>query len=351
MKMILKSSKPHRVGVAIAASLLASSAFAQSSVTLFGVVDATVRYVKNGNATLTSIASGGGSSNRLGFRGTEDLGGGLQAEFWLESGFNVDTGSAVEAERLFNRRSTVSLVSKNAGELRLGRDFTPTYNAYAPADVFENNGIGALSAMINVLGSGALTNLRSDNEVSYILPGNLGGFFGQVSIAPGERTVGAKYRGGMVGWRDERVRLAAAYGVTSGVGEDEYKQMVLSGTFDLGTARIGALALQGQYRASKQHYYVVGFRIPVSEAGAVRGSYTLSDLKGPAITGQQLASADDFHRLALGYVYSLSKRSGVYVTGALLKNKGLSKISLAGGPPNTAGQTSNAIEFGLRHSF
>lgn len=119
----------------------ASPAAPSSSVTLFGVVGAAVRHVKNGDS---SLASGGVNSSRLGVRGTEELGGGPSDGFWLEHGFNVDCGTQTDANRYRNRRSTVSLVS-SLGEIRLGRDFTPTYTGHADYDPFGDNGVGASS--------------------------------------------------------------------------------------------------------------------------------------------------------------------------------------------------------------
>ena len=100
-------------------------AYAQSNVTLFGVLDVNARYVKNGDEKLKTLGSGGINTSRLGVRGTEDLGDGLKAGFWLETGLNVDSGTQSDATRFWNRRATVSL-SGNFGEVRLGRDFTPT---------------------------------------------------------------------------------------------------------------------------------------------------------------------------------------------------------------------------------
>jgi predicted porin len=80
--------------IALAVLAASGAAMAQSSVTLFGVVDATIRYVDTssvgGNWSLTNS---GYNSSRLGFRGTEDLGGGLSASFWLEAGVNNDNGT------------------------------------------------------------------------------------------------------------------------------------------------------------------------------------------------------------------------------------------------------------------
>lgn len=100
-------------------SAFAAGAYAQSSVTLFGVVDAAVRQVKNGSAgSMKQLASGSNATSRWGLRGVEDLGGGLRAGFHLESGIGVDAGTT--DAKFWGRRSTVSLIG-GFGEIRLGR--------------------------------------------------------------------------------------------------------------------------------------------------------------------------------------------------------------------------------------
>ncbi len=129
---------------------------AQSSVTLFGVVDAAYA-VGNGSLTdKTQLRNSGYNSSRLGFRGTEDLGGGMKASFWLEAGVNNDDGTGSASSALnqaqtaanvgtqgltFNRRSTVSLEGK-MGEVRLGRDYTPQFWSETAFDPFGTNGVG-----------------------------------------------------------------------------------------------------------------------------------------------------------------------------------------------------------------
>src|SRR5258706_15377894 len=115
----------------------AGVASAQSNVTLFGIVDLSAKSVKNGsNDALRTMATDGINSSRLGFRGVEDLGGGMSAGFWLEAGLAADAGNLGGSNGLaaptngsantFNRRSTVSLMG-GFGELRLGRDYTPAF--------------------------------------------------------------------------------------------------------------------------------------------------------------------------------------------------------------------------------
>lgn len=114
------------------------SAAVQSSVTLFGVLDAGVAYIKGtGAGHATGLVAGGNSNSRLGFRGTEDLGGGMSASFWLEGQVSNDVGGGATQTTGFDfaRRSTVSL-SGPVGELRLGRDYAMTYWNMVVFDAF-----------------------------------------------------------------------------------------------------------------------------------------------------------------------------------------------------------------------
>src|SRR5574337_108525 len=131
--------KKSLLALAALASLggFAGAASAQSSVTVFGVVDESINYIENKNAAGAKnkswyLAANQLNSNRLGFRGVEDLGGGLQAGFWLEAGMNNGTGYAgggsgnvsntdTPSGQLVNRRSTVSRRGKWGGRSELNR--------------------------------------------------------------------------------------------------------------------------------------------------------------------------------------------------------------------------------------
>src|SRR6478736_6971201 len=128
----------------------AGAASAQSSVTLFGVVDLSANQIKNGTASTQTLQSNQLNSNRIGFRGIEDLGGGLKAGFWLEAAMNNETGNVgggngvpqpANGASIFNRRSTVSLFT-NWGELRLGRDYDASFWNLVYDDVNGANGLG-----------------------------------------------------------------------------------------------------------------------------------------------------------------------------------------------------------------
>ena len=136
---------------ALAALTATGGALAQSSsVTLFGVVDASVAHVSTKDGSVTGLANGGNASSRLGFRGVEDLGNGLKASFWLEGGINVDDGGSGFK---FDRRSTIGLLG-NFGEVRLGRDKTPTYQNLETFHAFGDSGMGAINGH-NLISSSA----------------------------------------------------------------------------------------------------------------------------------------------------------------------------------------------------
>jgi len=159
----------------------AGVASAQSSVQLFGTLDLNGRYIKNdGRDRQLSMGTDGVNSSEIRFQGIEDLGGGLKAGFNLRSGINPDNGT--DNAKFWNRRATVSLYS-NAGELRLGRDYVPTFWTTAIFDAFGYNGIGSTG---NVQRGGQV---RQDNSIGYFLPSNLGGFYGQIAWAPFKNTV------------------------------------------------------------------------------------------------------------------------------------------------------------------
>ena len=115
-------------------------ASAQSSVTLFGIVDLAARNTKNGSQSIKSLTSGGNGTSRLGVRGVEDLGGGLRAAFWIEGDLVPDTGNA--SGMTWTRRSTVGLLG-GFGEVRLGRDYTPTFFNHVAFDPFGFIGVSA----------------------------------------------------------------------------------------------------------------------------------------------------------------------------------------------------------------
>jgi len=330
-------------------------AHAQSNVTLFGIVDAGVRYTKNGDEKVTSVSSNGASTSRLGFRGVEDLGGGLKAGFWLESGFTPDTGTQSDASRFWNRRSTVSLFAP-FGELRLGRDTTPTYTGYADYDAFGDNGVAAIGKLISKLGTNVDTNVRADNLVSYFLPGGLSGVYGQLTVAPGEGVDGKKFYGGRIGYSAGPLDASGSYGETTVTplpgGSDKYKLGTLGASYDFGVVKLTGTISQAKYSGQKQVVFNLGALVPVGP-GNVRVSYVDANASGQTGSGASIDD-NDAHQFAIGYVYDLSKRTSLYTTVAKVDNKGAAAFVVDGNPalpkPND-GRDSTGIEFGIRHRF
>src|SRR5206468_5947162 len=198
------------------------------------------------------MASNQLNSNRLGFRGVEDLGGGLSAGFWLEAGMNNATGdagggsvnaanvaNATPSSQLFNRRSTVSLMG-GFGEIRLGRDYTPSFWNTVFGDVNGANGVGeGLNLVDTALGSGNTSFVRANNTVGYFLPSNLGGLYGQAQVAAGEGNDGNKYTGARVGYAAGPVDVAVGYGQTKAStllagARNDFKVTNVGGSYNFG---------------------------------------------------------------------------------------------------------------------
>ncbi|CAH0447819.1 hypothetical protein LMG10661_03892 [Ralstonia syzygii subsp. syzygii] len=114
-------------------TLFAGSAYVQSSVTLYGIVDTTIHYITNANSagnSLVQMESGAVYNSRWGLKGSEDLGGGNKALFVLESGFNSATGRMSSSGTLFNRQSYVGLSNKDLGTITLGRQYNLVLQPY-----------------------------------------------------------------------------------------------------------------------------------------------------------------------------------------------------------------------------
>ena len=336
-------------------AVLGGAAHAQtttSSVTLYGILDAAVRQVDNGGEKISSLASGGINSSRLGVRGLEDLGGGLRAGFWLEHGFNVDSGSVSDSTRFWNRRATVSLISNSLGEIRLGRDFTPSYLGYSDYDPFGDNGVGASSKFDSSLGTARDTGTRADNQITYLTPSGLGGLYARLSVAAGEGVAGKKYMGGRIGWSAGPLDVSAAYGQTEVApvgGEDKFKVTDLGASYNFGVLKALAYYRQSKFADHKLAALGIGAHAPVGP-GTLRVGYTRANASGTSIGGADV-DENDADQFALGYVYDLSKRTAVYGTAAYVKNKGQATFAVASSPAMPSGEKSTGFEFGLRHTF
>jgi predicted porin len=360
------------------------AASAQSSVTLFGVIDAGIARISASGAHSIGLASGGSSTSRLGFRGTEDLGGGLAASFWLEGQLNNDTGSgATQTDAYdFARRSTVSL-SGGFGEVRIGRDYVATYLNMNRFDTFGQRGIGGVENTGPSRG-GVSGYSRASNSIAYFLPESLGGLYGSVQYAFGERvspkavianaagissnatnattTHTGDYYGGRVGYANGAFDVSASYGVfqdgvrtvrTSFFAED-YKIGNLGASYDFGFIKprflyqVERISGRGTIPDFKFETLAIGATAPVGSVGQLRVQVTRYN---------QANTSDDFIKYSLGYLHFLSKRTQLYADIARLNNKGASAVALsnmsssvASPKPNAGGHSTGYI-VGIRHAF
>lgn len=371
-----------------ALTAFAGVASAQSSVTLFGVVDLNARNVKNGSAgSLKTLSTDGLASTRFGVRGVEDLGGGLRAGFWLEAGFGADTAGGASAGTdasgnrigtgglVFNRRATLSLLG-GFGEVRLGRDYTPTFWNHTIFDPFGTNGVASQTNLItpaagasgsnttrvlgytsNGINSGTSTGtvVRADNSIGYFLP-TMGGLYGQVMIAAGEGFTGAKYIGGRFGYSAGPINVAVAVGRTEVTSSADLSAVNFGGSWNLGFATL--MAQFHTYEADRTG--AAGFTLDRSldnwMIGAVMpmgaSSFKFSYAKSSGEFSDTVRDGDAT-QLGLGYQYDLSKRTALYANYSRVKNNNGARFYASGSGPLNAGTnfTSTGYEFGVRHSF
>jgi predicted porin len=389
--------------VPLAALLGIGSASAQTSVTLFGIVDTSISgywnqardvFGQSVTTSQTALTNSAYNSSRIGFRGTEDLGGGLAASFWLEGGVNTDDGTGVGSEGafMFNRRSTVSLESA-FGEVRLGRDYTPTYWNDNLFDPFGVNGVGTslISTASGQTSPGSVrsgwTNgqySRASNSVGYFLP-KLNGFYGQFMYAfnegsrydpggltpPGAAQIVAdpslatvanneragRYVGGRIGYNNGPLDVAMTYGEST-VGSNYFLGTTsiisiwnLGGTYDFGVVK-----LFGEYSNNKMdtsfatntfnpfgttrpgfNGVLIGATIPVFAYDQIRISYsavrysnTSTNALGTTANIFGFNSQPEADKFAIGYVYNFSKRTALYATFAYLNNKNGAALTVGG---------------------
>jgi predicted porin len=328
------------VAAAAATLVLALPAHAQSSVTLFGVLDLTVRQVKN-NTSQKRLDDSGLTSSRLGIRGTEDLGGGLRAGFWIEGALVPDAGNP--SGQTWQRRSTISLTG-GFGELTVGRIKNPTGLNWEQLDVFGDTGMTAssrLQAPVLPAGGAYQSFSRSSNSITYITPGRTG-LFGHVTVAAGEGNLGNKYTGARLGYRSGALLALAAYGVTQVSPSVDAKMLNFGATYDLKSFKLWGMYSTTDVGPNDQRNILLGVSVP-ADKWLLRASY--HDYQGKGGISNRSAN-----QLSLGAAYSLSRRTAVYSNFARISNTNTA-FTVATGSPLSAGRNSSGYELGLRHSF
>lgn len=343
---------------------LAQPAAAQTTVSLTGVADAAVRSVSNQDrGSIKSLVSGSNSTSRLAFRGTEDLGGGLVAGFWLESGLSLDNGTTTGGTQFFDRRSTLSLTSKSLGELRVGRDFVPSYVGWSRFDPFSYVGVAGSNNLVSAtpqgpiraaFGTNANTTVRSSNAIQVFLPGGLGGFEGHAMVAAGEGSAATdtKVMGLRLGWAGKPGSVSVAHtisenGATQAGGK--FKDTAVGGSWNAGFGRLNLAWRQFERAGAEQVNLMVSGSTSFGPH-EFRASVVRADFSGRV--GTVVTDANDAQQLGLGYVYSLSRRSVLYASYSRISNDGSATFTVPGGPTGLAGGgSSTGYELGVRHNF
>ena len=364
---------------------LATSTFAQSGVTLYGILDTGVEYVSHANAAGNHVfrmpAVTGEFPSRWGLRGVEDLGGGNRAIFTLESGFNLRDGSSGQGGRLFGRQAFVGLESAY-GTVAFGRQYAMTYLALQGADIIGPDiyGMGSLDAYV--------PNARTDNSVTYL--GSYKGFtlgagysFGRDSAgtgnSPGQGTCAgsvpghatqcrdwsvmlkydAQYFGAAASYEEERGGTNAAANFFDGVAPtpltnaaDKDVRMHVSAYAKYAGVKIGAGWLGRRVATdspavpdARSNLFFVGASYYVTPAFLVDGEVF------------RIVNSDHDTRATMGTLrttYLLSKRSSVYAQAAYLANSAKARYSVSSGGGGTtpgAGMGQVGVMVGIKHMF
>ncbi|WP_265922718.1 porin [Cupriavidus nantongensis] len=357
---------------AAVAALAAGGAYAQSSVTLYGVADVGLEYVSKANAAgddLFRMSSGNQSGSRWGLRGVEDLGGGLKGVFVLESGFDLDDGRSSQGGRLFGRQAYVGLQS-NFGSLLLGRQQTAFYDFGLIYDPM------AISSRYGILAQDAAFASRADNTVKYI--GKFGGLTASAFYSfnnNGQEVAGAFRRGqeygAMLNYAAGPFSVGAAYdeshGTTVGpvtapvdASGQRIRRATVGANYAFGPAKVYAgyrwakaadgASLPGQIATTANplaingtsNLYWLGLGYQLTPAFSLSGAAYYQDFrKTDADPWQFVVTAD----------YALSKRTDVYTSLSYALNDNGSLLGVNGFNTVQAGKDQFGAVVGLRHKF
>ena len=343
---------------------------AQSNITTYGIIDAAVEYYSNadaaGNSVIRMPSLGGGMfPSRLGFRGTEDLGGGLKAIFVLENGFAPDTGTLGQGNRLFGRQANVGL-SGNWGQVTLGRNYNMLTTSTYDVDIIgpSQYGLGSLDSFI--------PNGRSDNSVAY--RGTFSGVTVGGAYSLGRDTSSAGGPAGtncggesatdamqcrewsaMLRYDGQGVSLFSAY-------DRIYGGPLASGgltTSDKTDSRfhVAALVKQGDWKVGggvisrRNEGSTTQQRSNLVYLGAAYNVTPLLTIDGQIAKLDYKNSGNDTSQVLLRGIYNLSKRSAVYLAIGRIDNDGTAALALSAGGSVGAGKTQNGIITGIKHNF
>ncbi|GAA4329776.1 porin [Pigmentiphaga soli] len=339
------------IAAAVLAGLgAAGAAQAQSSVTLYGLIDAGYSWSKvEGQKSRNAIDSGLASESRFGLRGTEDLGNGLKANFLLESGFGVDDGST-SSSNFFSRQSWVGLSSDSFGELRLGRQFILGTSFFTGIDPFGTTFRQAAMGSTFI----AADQIRDSNMAMYYTP-TWSGFQAAIGYSFNRSSnevprTGANNRAITSGLHYANGPLEAALTydqVEPATGGGVGKSTQLGAAYDFGVVKLHAAVadqrnvavnvgdaptgLTNRIFSDKTISWMVGASAPIGN-GSLFGSY-------------QKAKDWDIKGFSVGYTYALSRRTDAYAFYSDIDN--VDNI----GRSAASDISSKQLGVGLRHRF
>jgi predicted porin len=350
------------------AGLVSGAAFAQSNVTVYGKVDLGV--VADGKAfagsdTSKRLSSGVSGGSRIGFKGTEDLGGGLKASFVAETGFCADanagtTGGGLNTATVttnqaknsngfcsgagsFMGRQATLAVSGGFGTVQAGRQYAPAFSTIlAPMDPF---GAGTAGQLENLMNAGVTNgNPRVNNSVAYVSP-SMGGFTGIGAYVFGEQ-LGSQKKGqgftfaGVYG--NGPINAGLAYMKVNDANADwAIKLTTLGASYDLGVAKLSFVYQIDKLAATKDaRDMMLGVTVPVG-AGRVAASYVRHN--------EKMAANTDANQIGIGYFHPLSKRTEFYTAYARISNKNGAMFTV--GNATEVGTGQNAFNLGVVHNF
>jgi predicted porin len=325
----------------------AGAASAQSSVTIYGIVDTGIARIDNGGDSVTQLKSGNNNSSRIGFKGAEDLGNGLKATFVLENGINSDDGTAADATAAFSRISYVGLEG-GFGAVRLGKQNTQIKTALSQIDPFET---GGLVNAINFFTGGSIPE-RVANQITYTAP-NMSGFQASLGYTFGETegdTSANDAWGAQLGYANGPLNVQFGYNTqnkTTATTDLDTKVIMLGATYDFGAVKLHAA--YGQQKAEqaaptddiKVKSALIGVTVPFG-ASKIRAEY---------IRNNDDRDDHDSSLWALGYTYSLSKRTTLYATYARTSNDDDSKLAFGKSPTVVTGENASGLAIGIQHNF
>ena len=310
--------------IALAVLAASGAAMAQSNVTLYGIADVVLH---KDDGVSARMSSGGVSTSRWGIKGSEDLGGGLKANFNFEQGINLTDGSFKSAGTPFNRQAYVGL-SGGFGELKLGK----TWNAYDDMAGAANDVFDSVLSSSRIAPSSNDYNGNPDQGIYYSSP-SMGGVSGALSTSFKTGATESKVTAFRVQYEGGPVYVGVGYESQSSTGAT-VKNTRLNGSYDLGAAKL--LAAYGQTKNGAAGVdtkdFTIGADVPLSGALVLSTGFTQV---------RPDSGGDSANSFGLGVNYSLSKRTSVY--GGIRRDDDSAVVNVNG--------VKSRYGFGVKHTF